>query len=101
MKENLNTPLGDEGIDDRLWEYIDGVSSADERSAIEKLLETDQQWKEKYNELLELHQLVQSSTLEEPSLRFTKYVMEGMATYQIAQATRSYINTKIIWCYGF
>ena len=81
MKENLNTPLGDGGIDDRLWEYIDGVSSADERSAIEKLLETNQQWKEKYNELLELHQLVQSSTLEEPSLRFTKNVMEGIAKY--------------------
>ena len=101
MKENLNTPLGDGGIDDRLWEYIDGVSSADERSAIEKLLETDQQWKEKYNELLELHQLVQSSTLEEPSLRFTKNVMEGIAKYQIAPATRTYINNKIIWGIGF
>ena len=101
MKENLNAPSGNDGMDDRLWEYIDGVGSADERSAIEKLLETNQQWKEKYNELLELHQLVQSSTLEEPSLRFTKNVMEGIAKYQIAPATRTYINNKIIWGIGF
>ena len=47
--------------------YIDGQSSIEERSAIEKLIEANKQWKEKYHELLELHQLVQSSALEAPS----------------------------------
>jgi len=69
MEENKNN------IDDRLWEFIDGQSSKEEKSAIEKLIETNKQWKEKYHELLELHQLVQSSSLEEPSLRFTRNVM--------------------------
>jgi len=86
--------------DERLWEYIDGLGSIEERLAIEKLLETDQQWKEKYHELLEVHQLVQSSTLEEPSLRFTKNVMEEITKYQIAPATKTYINNKIIWGIG-
>jgi hypothetical protein len=84
-------------IDDRLWEYIDGLSSVEEKSKIEKLLETNLQWKDKYHELLELHQLAQSSVLEEPSMRFTKNVMEEIAKYQIAPATKSYINKKIIW----
>jgi len=87
-------------IDDRLWEYIDGSNSVEEKSAIEKLIETNKQWKEKYHELLELHQLVQSSTLEEPSLRFTKNVMEEIAKYQIAPAAKTYINNKIIWGIG-
>ena len=87
-------------IDDRLWEYIDGQSSIEEKSSIDKLIETNKQWKEKYHELLELHQLVQSSTLEEPSLRFTKNVMEEIAKYQIAPATKAYINNKIIWGIG-
>jgi len=87
-------------IDDRLWEYIDGLGAADERLTIEKLLATDQQWKEKYHELLELHQLVHSSGLEEPSMRFTKNVMEEIAKYQIAPATKAYINTKVIWGIG-
>jgi len=100
MKENINTPLGDGGFDDRLWEFIDGQSSIEEVSAIEKLIETNKQWKEKYHELLELHQLVQSSALEEPSLRFTKNVMEEIAKYQIAPAAKAYINNKIIWGIG-
>jgi hypothetical protein len=87
-------------IDDRLWEYIDGQSSMEEKSVIEKLIETNKQWKEKYHELLELHQLVKSSSLEEPSLRFTKSVMEEIAKYQIAPATKAYINNKIIWGIG-
>src|SRR5215510_11822495 len=91
MEENKNN------IDDRLWEYLDGQSSADEKSAIEKLIETNKLWKEKYHELLELHQLVQSSTLEEPSLRFTKNVMEEIAKYHIAPAAKTYIDKKIIW----
>lgn len=94
MEENKNN------IDGRLWEYIDGQSSIEEKSAIDKLIETNKQWKEKYHELLELHQLVQSSTLEEPSLRFTKNVMEEIAKYQIAPATKAYINNKIIWGIG-
>ena len=94
MEENKNN------IDDRLWEYIDGSNSVEEKSAIEKLIETNKQWKEKYHELLELHQLVQSSTLEEPSLRFTKNVMEEIAKYQIAPAAKTYINNKIIWGIG-
>ena len=94
MEENRNN------IDDRLWEYIDGQSSVEEKSAIEKLIETNKQWKEKYHELFELHQLVQSSALEEPSLRFTKNVMEEIAKYQIAPATKAYINNKIIWGIG-
>jgi len=94
MEENKNN------IDDRLWEFIDGQSSMEEKSAIENLIETNKQWKEKYHELLELHQLVQSSTLEEPSLRFTKNVMEEIAKYQIAPAAKAYINNKIIWGIG-
>ena len=87
-------------IDSRLWDYIDGQTSAEEKSAIEKLLETNQQWKDKHRELLELHQFMQSSVLEEPSMRFTKNVMEEIAKYHIAPATKSYINNKIIWGLG-
>lgn len=100
MNENINTPLGDEAMEDRLWEYIDGSVSMEERSAIEKLLIDNQQWKEKYRELLEIHQLVHSSALEEPSMRFTKNVMEEIAKHQIAPATRTYIDKKIIWGIG-
>jgi hypothetical protein len=100
MNTNLNTSLEDDGIEGRLWEYIDGSGSVEERSVIEKLLAENQQWKDKYRELLEVHQLVQTSSLEEPSMRFTKNVMEEIAKYHIAPATRTYIDKKIIWGIG-
>jgi len=87
-------------MDERLWDYIDGQSSIDEKSSIEKLLQNNSEWRLKYHELLEAHKLFQSSELEEPSLRFTKNVMEEIAKYHIAPATKTYINKRIIWSIG-
>lgn len=95
-----NTPLGDGGLgagdEGRLWDYIDGVSSAEEKNAIGQLLESNAQWRAKYKELLEVLQLLKSSELEEPSLRFTKNVMEEISKLHIAPATKTYINKNII-----
>jgi hypothetical protein len=84
----------------QLWEYIDGFSNDAEKSAIEKLIAENAEWKAKYYELLEVHQSLNLVELEAPSLRFTKNVMEEIAKYQIAPATKSYINSKIVWGIG-
>ena len=84
----------------RLWEYIDGLIPDEDRSAVELLIEENAAWKAKYKELLEVHQSINLVELEQPSLRFTKNVMEEIAKYHIAPATRSYINSKIIWGIG-
>ena len=61
------------------------------------MIETNQEWKAKYKDLLEVHQLMQNSLeLDEPSLRFRQNVMEEIARHQIAPATKSYINKNII-----
>ena len=86
-----------ENIEQQLWSYIDGFSSAQERTALERSIATNLEWKNKYHELLEVHQLMSSSELEQPSMRFTKNVMEKIAQYHIAPATKNYINKKIIW----
>ena len=104
MNENDNnsTPVGGAGgIEERLWNYIDGTAAAGEKTVIEKLLETDAAWKMKYHELLQVHELLISSELDAPSLRFSKNVMEEIAKLHIAPATRTYINKKIIWGLGF
>jgi hypothetical protein len=84
----------------RLWEYIDGFSNDAEKSAIEMLINENAEWKAKYHELLEVHQSLNLVELEEPSLRFTRNVMEEIAKYQIAPATKTYINSKIVWGIG-
>ena len=84
-------------MEERLWNYIDGVSSEDEKSLIEKLLASDAAFRAKYQELLGLHQLLGKVELEEPSMRFTLNVMEEVAKYGVAKATGKYINKRIIW----
>ena len=89
-----------QSIEERLWDYIDGLSTGEEKSVIDNLLSSNAAWRSKYNDLLEVHNLMNSAELEEPSLRFAKNVMEEIAKYHIAPATKTYINKKIIWGIG-
>jgi len=95
-----NAPLRSDDMEARLWDYIDGISEASEKALIEKLVNDNAEWRSRYKELLELHQLVQSSELEEPSMRFTKNVMEEISRLHIAPAAKSYINKRVIWGIG-
>jgi hypothetical protein len=88
-------------IEDRLWDYIDGRSESGEKTAIEQLIEENIAWRKKYHELLEVHQLMLSSELEAPSMRFTKNVMEEISKFHVAPATKTYINKRVIWGIGF
>lgn len=101
MNENNKYSQSAEQIEERLWSFIDGTVSAHEKTTIEQLLQQDSEWKAKYGELLQVNELLQSSELESPSLRFSKNVMEGIAKLHIAPAAKSYINKKIIWGIGF
>ena len=92
--DNLND------IEVRLWEYIDGLSNESEKSLVERLIAENAEWRSKYHELLEVHQSLNFVELEEPSLRFTKNVMEEIARYHIAPATKTYINNKVVWGIG-
>ena len=89
--------MNSEEIELKLWDYIDGALPSGEKSTIDKLIKENAAWKHKYAELLELQQLIQSTELEHPSMRFTRNVMEEISKYQIAPATKKYINNKIIW----
>lgn len=87
-------------IENRLWDYIDGTSNASEQTEVEKLIAANAEWRSKYHELLEVNSLMNLAELEEPSMRFTRNVMEEIARLQIAPATKNYINKKIIWGIG-
>jgi hypothetical protein len=87
-------------IEARLWEYIDGSASAQETSLVEKMIAENTVWRAKYHELLSVRKLLDLTGLEEPSMRFTKNVMEEIARLHITTATKHYINNKIIWGIG-
>lgn len=84
-------------METRLWAYIDGLSNEQERSFVAKLIQENQEWNNKYHELLDVHQLIQQNMeLDEPSMRFTQNVMDVIASEQIAPAASSYIKKSVI-----
>ena len=83
-------------MEERLWDYIDGLSSTAERSAIELLVSENREWQDKYKELLNLHTMMNESELESPSMRFSKNVMEDIARLNVSPAAKTYINKNII-----
>lgn len=84
-------------IEERLWDYIDGSADDEEKSFIEQVIQSNAEWKARYTELLDVHQLMHAHIeLDEPSMRFRQNVMEAIAKYHIVPATKSYINKKII-----
>lgn len=96
MRINRLTMHTEEHMEDRLWDFIDGVSSPAEKTAVEELIAANAEWMRKYKELLDVHQLMSSSPLDEPSMRFTRNVMEEIARHQVAPATKTYINKNVI-----
>lgn len=86
-----------ENMEIRLWDYIDGLSSTEERSFIGKLIAENIEWRRKYHELLDAHQLLQQDIeLDEPSMRFSANVMDAIANEKIAPSARSYIKKSVI-----
>jgi len=86
-----------EQIEQHIWDYIDGLSTPAEKQMVEQLLQTDQQWMTVYSELKGFNEMIGSADIiEQPSLRFTKNVMEEVAKYKVAPPANSYINKKII-----
>ena len=81
--------LQDKKIEDQIQSYIDGEISAEERSFIEKMIAGDKTWNQSYEDLLAIHYLL-NENLEtmEPSMRFTKNVMDEVAAYEIAKPIR-------------
>jgi hypothetical protein len=86
----------DQEMEKLIWEYIDGHVSPFDKERITRHLAEDLDWQIKYKELKKIHVLLQKEELEMPSLRFTKNVMEEIAQFQVAPATKNYINKNVI-----
>jgi hypothetical protein len=84
-------------IEMQLWEYLDGTCTDADNRHISLLISEDTLWQEKFNELSAFHsELGTKLELEQPSLRFSKNVMEAVSHLKIATPTKKYINYNII-----
>jgi hypothetical protein len=79
-----------------LWNYIDGICSAEQQTAISSRIAADEAFRLKYNELLSLNSEFSSMELEEPSMAFTYNVIEGIRALEAQKPLKTTINKRII-----
>jgi anti-sigma factor RsiW len=94
MPEYLN-------IEEKIQDYIDGFCDENEAAEIERNIAVNAAWKATYASLSEINRVLQSDFEPmEPSMRFSKNVMEQIAGLKIAKPTRQYLNPVVIWLIG-
>jgi hypothetical protein len=84
----------------RLWAYLHGLADETEQAAIRQLLQSDPAWRLCHDQLMQEEASIRSIGTEGPSMRFTKNVMEQVQALQVAPATKSYVNRKIVYGIG-
>jgi len=83
-------------IEEKLWNYIDGTCSDEEKKAIDILIAQDEVYRRKYEELLVLNQEFSKMELDEPPMAFTYNVMEAIRAEHAQQPLKAGIDKRII-----
>src|SRR5271156_1008235 len=83
-------------IEEKIWNYIDGSCTPEEQKAIGLLIEQDEVYRRKYDELVQLNTEFAAIELDEPPMAFTYNVMETIRTEHAQQPLKAAINKRII-----
>ncbi|MDA9555756.1 hypothetical protein N9R54_05915 [Pelobium sp.] len=84
-------------IEDRIWDYIDGLCSLEEQEAIAQLIANDPVYRDKYAELMALQESFNLIELDEPSMAFTNKVMDKIALQNKPLSQKALIDKRIIY----
>lgn len=83
-----------------LWRYIDGQCSEAEQLRVYEQLAVNTSWKDAYNDIIAFNQtLLHNTELEQPSMRFSKNVMDVVQSE--AFSYKKYSSRKLIWIFSF
>jgi len=83
-------------VEQRIWNYLDGSSSPEEQKRIEELIQTDPEYRDAYRELFEVDKLLTESSMETPSMSFTRNVMERIKTEPVPGSIKALVDKRII-----
>jgi len=83
-------------MEEKLWNYIDGNCTEEEKKAIDVLIAQDEVYRRKYKELLALNQEFSKMELDEPPMAFTYNVMEAIRAEHAQRPLNARIDKRII-----
>lgn len=84
-------------IEEKLWNYIDGDCTAEERTQIEARLLVDGQYQKVYEELLALNKALEHLEFEEPSMSFNRNVMDQVNLEIKPVALKTKVDNRIVY----
>ena len=84
-------------IEEQLWNYIDGNCTPVERLEIEAKLAVNIQYHSIYQELLKVNDELNQLEFEEPSMSFTRNVMEKVNVELKPVALKTKVDNRIIY----
>jgi hypothetical protein len=87
-------------IEEQLWDYIDGNCSDTEKIEIEAKITSNVEYSETYKELLLVHSELDKIEFEEPSMSFTRNVMEQVNLELKPVALKTKVDNRIIYSIG-
>lgn len=87
-------------IDEEIWVYIDRSCDASERLRIAEKIATDDNYAAAFQELSKLNALMASEELEEPSMSFSRNVMDAVAQEIAPKKLSTKVNQNIIYGIG-
>ncbi|MBB2146188.1 hypothetical protein GM921_11875 [Pedobacter sp. LMG 31464] len=87
-------------IEEQLWNYIDGNCTAEEKIEIETKIAVNIQYHSIYQELLVVHNELNKIDFEEPSMSFTRNVMDKVNLELKPVALKTKIDNRIIYSIG-
>ncbi|MES2417758.1 MAG: hypothetical protein V4541_06195 [Bacteroidota bacterium] len=87
-------------IEEQLWNYIDGHCTAAEKLEIEAILAINPQYHKVYEELMAVHQELGKLDFEEPSMSFSRNVMEQVNLELKPVALKTKVDNRIIYSIG-
>ena len=87
-------------IEEQLWNYIDGNCTPEEQAEITVKLTVDHHYYTTYQELLKVNDELNKLDFEEPSMSFTRNVMEKVNLELKPVALKTKVDNRIIYSIG-
>lgn len=84
-------------IEEEIWDYIDGNSSAAQRLTMEAKIASDPIYRSLYEEFLDINAQMAGMDLEEPSMSFTRNVMEHVKLEIAPVSLKTKVDKRIIY----
>ena len=84
-------------IEEEIWTYIDDACDPAERLEIEAKIASDPEYHSVHAELMQVHQMISGQELDEPSMSFTRNVMEQVKLEIPPVALQTKVDNRIIY----